>query len=94
MPLYLAINNRDFTRHRAEAVMAYQKSFKLDVNDLDLIETALRKQAAEDLRVFASYADSGIGIPGKSSEIQTLLGKLHQQKIFYSQVQRNGIPNG
>ena len=72
----------------------YQTNFELNTKELELIETALRQQAADDLRTFASYADSGIGIPGKSEQIQALLGKLHQQKIFYSHVQPYGIPNG
>ncbi|MBT8458519.1 MAG: hypothetical protein HKP37_13215 [Boseongicola sp.] len=43
--------------------------FELDVEDLDLIETALRKAKRE--------ADID------SREVADLLGRLHNQKVFY-----------
>lgn len=72
----------------------YRKEFVLSIEDIDLIETALRKQQASDLRAYASFSDSGTGIPGKSQEIQALLGKLHEQKVFYSHASEKRYANG
>ena len=44
--------------------MSYNKNFELDLNDIALIETALRALPA-------------------SKEVEELLGKIHDQKIFY-----------
>ena len=66
----------------------YRKSFELGLKDLDLIEEALRKQVA--LGVSARDAHD----PGRLSEMQLLLGKLHQQKIFYSEVNSGHYPRG
>lgn len=44
--------------------MSYNKNFELDINDIDLIETALRSMPI-------------------SREIHELLGKIHNQKIWY-----------
>jgi hypothetical protein len=53
-------------------VPKYNTRFELDIEDVDLIETALRsmqKKAASD--------------PAKVRRIAELLGRLHNQKIFY-----------
>ena len=44
--------------------MSYNKNFELDLNDIALIETALRALPV-------------------SKEVEELLGKIHDQKIFY-----------
>ena len=67
----------------------YRKSFELDLKDLDMIEEALRKQIT--LGTVNSDARQGLG---RLSEIQSLLGKLHQQKIFYSEVNIGHYPRG
>ncbi len=50
----------------------YNKSFDLDRNDLELIEAALRLAVARE-------DDRSIDIRAA----QELLGRLHNQKIFY-----------
>ncbi|PKM36997.1 MAG: hypothetical protein CVV06_08150 [Gammaproteobacteria bacterium HGW-Gammaproteobacteria-10] len=74
----------------------YNTQFKLTVNDIDLIEQAVRQQI------------SHLSVPGdtdriadgdtnyrKIRELMSLLGSLHNQKIFYSQVHhRPGMPLG
>ena len=64
----------------------YRDTFKLDINDIDLIEQALRQQA------------TGPREDGKQSAcpraIQDLLGRLHAQKIFFSQARGESVPNG
>lgn len=50
----------------------YNTKFDLSIKDLDLIETALRK--------LQSKSDQETGSPQSVSE---LLGRLHNQKVFY-----------
>ena len=64
----------------------YRDTFKLDIHDLDLIERALREQAAAAWPDPASASDP--------RDIQDLLGRLHAQKIFYSHVRMPSCPNG
>jgi hypothetical protein len=64
----------------------YRDTFKLNPNDIDLIEQALRDQAAG-----ATGEDAGLRCP---RAIQDLLGRLHAQKIFYSQARTDGFPSG
>ncbi|MEM1372954.1 MAG: hypothetical protein AAGF78_01090 [Pseudomonadota bacterium] len=64
----------------------YNKTFELTIEDLELIETALyRKKAdlsAERLQAVQDDACSR-DIDGKIREIAGLLGRLHNQKLFY-----------
>ena len=64
----------------------YREIFKLDPQDLDLIEQALREQVA-------SAGREGSAGPCPRT-VQDLLGRLHAQKIFYSQAREGGMPNG
>ena len=57
----------------------YNTSFELNIQELDLIEAALRRsklaQTQDDLK--SSDADD------EARQIHDLLGKLHNQKTFY-----------
>jgi hypothetical protein len=69
----------------------YTKSFELEIADIDLIETALRERVntiCEQRRV--EIADPQSTDMNRVSEIDTemqgikdLLGRLHNQKVFY-----------
>ena len=48
----------------------YNTQFSLSIKDMDLIETALRSAQAD-------------GKAGDARSIQNLLGRLHNQKIFF-----------
>ena len=70
----------------------YQDKFTFDVNDIDLIEQALRTEMANEL-------DRGGQTPQyastpKERKIGELLGKIHNQKIFYSSVAKSNVPLG
>ncbi|WP_416897118.1 MAG: hypothetical protein ACMVY4_16680 [Minwuia sp.] len=54
----------------------YNSSFDLDPEDMDLIETALR-----------SMQSRTIDDPAEGHRISALLGRLHNQKIFYRPAQ-------
>lgn len=62
----------------------YRDTFKLDLDDINLIEQALRDQAA-------AANDRGAPCP---RQVQDLLGRLHEQKIFYSHARTEAGPNG
>lgn len=60
---------------------AYNEKFDLDLNDMDLIEDALRQQVkvlSKSRAVAANLDDER-----KLREMKTLLGRLHNQKVFY-----------
>jgi len=65
-------------------VPRYRDTFKLDLNDIDLIEQALRDRAA----------NPGAQTATCPRAIQDLLGRLHAQKIFYSHTRPERSPNG
>ena len=71
----------------------YQDSFRLNLSDIDIIEQALRAEIARFSR------GDGIGSTSweqstKITELNCLLGKIHNQKVFYSQVNANNVPAG
>ena len=66
----------------------YKKSFKLNTSDVALIEEALRAQTLA-LGKFSNGENSD-----ETRRIQKLLGKLHDQKIFYSHANQQGEPLG
>ena len=54
----------------------YNTTFELSLEDMDLIEDALKKVAANENAVCPS-------------SVQDLLGRLHNQKVFYRP--KNGV---
>ena len=73
--------------------MSPNKNFTLDVDDLDIIETALQKELGRLTEARITHIESTItpaeelasvkDIDIKIKEIYTLLGKLHNQKVWY-----------
>ena len=70
---------------------AYRKVFNLNIQELELIEQALREQMG---RHGATGEREPATAPHRNREIRALLGKLHQQKIFYSHSGNTHPPNG
>ncbi|MGI9315944.1 MAG: hypothetical protein ACR2QW_01320 [bacterium] len=73
----------------------YQENFKLNTRDIQLIEDILRQHVAQNLKIqneteVAQQEDS----PERVKQIHNLLGKLHNQKSFYSLVNTTGYPVG
>jgi len=56
-------------------------SFDLSVEDLDLIETALRQSKAELCEKVMGASDAKA--KAEIADIHDLLGRLHNQKTFY-----------
>jgi hypothetical protein len=75
------------TTERSEDAMAkYQKQFELDVKDMDLIEEALNRRVgelAQDLVFTADQTGDAGSRHGEIGAIRELLGRLHNQKIWY-----------
>lgn len=74
----------------------HQKTFHLTIRHIDLIEDALRDQIG---RLAQPAIEGGIASASGENdalihELNELLGSLHNQKIFYSQVNRTGVPAG
>lgn len=73
--------------------MSYNKEFELDLNDIEIIETALGKQLTRLSENRLTLVQSTIKpeheissvteIDEKIREINDLLGRLHNQKIWY-----------
>ena len=66
--------------------MGYNRHFELDVNDLDQIERALFRRKAEvaEKRLEALRADDSVDEhDAEIREIMELLGRLHNQKVFF-----------
>jgi hypothetical protein len=61
----------------------YCESFRLDLKDIEIIETALRSEIARH------GPDAS-----KIKEIHGVLAKIFGQKQFYSQVNQTGVPAG
>ena len=57
----------------------YNTQFEVSIEDLDLIEDALRTKKLAETQ---SGHKSG-GVTGKVRDIHDLLGRLHNQKTFY-----------
>ncbi len=79
-------------------MVTYKKNFDLDEADIELIEDTLRNQirTLTDNKQSLSEAESGraIKLVETIKRLNELLGKLHNQKIWYSQVNQTGVPLG
>jgi len=56
--------------------MSYNKNFNLDLDDIDMIESALRLRLAQ-------LVDEKLTSAKEIKQINELLGKIHNQKRWY-----------
>lgn len=68
----------------------YNKTFELSIHDVDLIEEALRARGRELSKMRLALSDENPAdlesvrvIEADQRENEELLGRLHNQKIFY-----------
>ncbi|SFN57367.1 hypothetical protein SAMN04487859_10554 [Roseovarius lutimaris] len=61
----------------------YNSNFELTVEDMDLIENALRQTKAELAAPNDEVGESSAESNDTLRRIQDLLGRLHNQKVFY-----------
>lgn len=69
--------------------MTYKKQFDLNLSDIDIIETCLRKELhnrSEKYQESVKQANAQVIDSSKQgvTEITELLGKIHNQKIWYA----------
>ena len=65
-------------------------TFKLSIRDVEIIEQALRAKAGRRGLAIAQ-CETSPELSREMNEIQEVLGRLHEQKEFYSQF-RDGKP--
>ncbi len=61
----------------------YNSNFELTVEDMDLIETSLRQTKAELAAQFDKADNQSPKLDQTVRQIHELLGRLHNQKVFY-----------
>ena len=61
----------------------YNKTFELSVEDVDLIETALRQTKSELSEQLVEQDKIDEDVDQSVRQIHDLLGRLHNQKVFY-----------
>ncbi|MGQ0657753.1 MAG: hypothetical protein ACT4NU_06610 [Chromatiales bacterium] len=73
---------------------SYNDTFKLSVRDIELIEEALRHEISElSGRIQQTGEDQEVKTLGDTIRmLHQVLGKLHNQKIWYGQVRQTGVP--
>ncbi len=74
----------------------YKDTFKFNVKDIELIEEALRNEIhtlSNHMQMSAEIGSTGVQqFEDKIKELHQLLGKIHNQKIWYGQVHHTGVP--
>ena len=74
----------------------YKESFQLNTTDIDLIEQALRREIgalAGLLQLDAEPASPDhLQNQSRIRKLQHILGKIHNQKIWYGQTHQTGVP--
>ena len=63
--------------------MSYNKTFKMGLRDIDLIETSLQQRLNELSMSFDSKSNDRSTLESEINEIRSLLGNLHNQKTLY-----------
>ena len=72
----------------------YNDKFTLDTQDVALIEKALRVLWSEEEKNISTDQVSPIKTTDRIKDIYSLLGKISNQKIYYSEVNRTSCPIG
>jgi len=72
----------------------YNDKFTLDIDDIALIEKALRALWSEEENKIATDQVFPINTTECIRDIYSLLGKISNQKIYYSEVNRTSCPLG
>ena len=72
----------------------YNDKFNLNIHDVDLIEKALRTLWSEEEKTISTDQVFPIKTTQRIRDIHNLLGKISNQKIYYSEVNRTSCPIG
>ena len=71
--------------------MKPNKNFELNIRDIEVKESALRAKAGRRGLAIAQ-GDTSVQLREEMSEIQELLGRIHNQKVWYSP--KEFVPGG
>jgi hypothetical protein len=75
---------------------SYNDTFKLSIKDIELIEEALRNEISllsDRIRTNFGTGDGDVRSCNDTiRELHQVLGRLHNQKIWYGQVRETGVP--
>lgn len=78
--------------------MAFKENFELDETDIELIEDTVRNEirllTGKKINLPESESDSAAEMDITIKRLNMLLGKLHNQKVWYAQVKQSGFPSG
>lgn len=72
----------------------YRELFTLDPQDIDRIERAIRCEISQHAQFVHAEDPDARRSDGEIRALNDLLAKLFHQKVFYSQVNRTGVPGG
>jgi hypothetical protein len=73
----------------------YNDTFKLNLKDIELIEQALHRQIHSLAKASLDTGkENTTEADDKIREYHQVLGKLHNQKIWYGQTHETGVPLG
>ncbi len=72
----------------------YNDKFTLDIDDVALIEQALRVLWSEEEKKMPPEPVYPVTTTARIRDIHSLLGKISSQKIYYSEVNRTSCPMG
>lgn len=78
---------------------SYNEVFRLNTRDIALIKQAVREQIgvisrAQRLATVLGIRNEDHDTEKKIRELHGLLGKLHNQKVWYGQAHHTGVPFG
>lgn len=75
---------------------SYNDSFKFTMRDIDLIEETFRKEISALSVLIQSRAEEASpemqSCEDRIRKLHELLGKIHNQKIWYGQAHHTGVP--
>ena len=73
----------------------YNKKFELSINDVTLIERAMRFQISHlSTTETSTQTRQSIENHNKIIELMNVLGTFHNQKVWYGQTHHTGVPLG
>lgn len=72
----------------------YREHFTLDPHDIDRIERAIRFEIALHAERVHTEDPDALRSHDEIRALNQLLAKIFHQKVFYSQVNRTGVPGG
>ncbi len=69
----------------------YREHFRLSPTDIDIIEEAIRVEISLRTRIERDHNDFEQA-RRRTRALNEVLGKLHNQKVFYAQVNETDVP--